>query len=83
MPEIIRLKVDRGDGLAAVIYFALGEPETYDPIGWINQFNEFEEQIIHSIPMIARPILIHQLRNAYLKVGQSHHCQMYLHMLKN
>ena len=27
----------------AVIYFTHGEPETYDPIGWLNQFREFDE----------------------------------------
>ena len=44
LPKITRLKGDPGDGHTAVIYFTHGEPETYDPIGWINQFNEFDEQ---------------------------------------
>ena len=83
LPEITRLKGDPGDGHTAVIYFTHGEPETYDPIGWIHQFNEFDEQGIRFIPMIARPVFIHQLRNAYLKVGQSHHRQMHMQMLKS
>jgi len=83
LPKITRLKGDPGDGHTAVIYFTHGEHETYDPIGWINQFNEFDEQGIQFIPMIARPVFIHQLRNAYLKVGQSHHRQMHLQMLNS
>ena len=83
LPEITREKGDPGDGHTAVIYFTHGEPETYDPIGWINQFNEFDEQGIQFIPMIARPVFIHQLRSAYLKVGQSHHRQMHLQMLNS
>ncbi len=83
LPEITREKGDPGKGHTAVIYFTHGEPETYDPIGWINQFNEFDEQGIQFIPLIARPVFIHQLRNAYLKVGQSHHRQMHLQMLNS
>lgn len=83
LPEITREKGDPGKGHTAVIYFTHGEPETYDPIGWINQFNEFDEQGIQFIPLIARPFFIHQLRNAYLKVGQSHHRQMHLQMLNS
>jgi hypothetical protein len=74
---------DPGDGHTAVVYFTHGEPETYDPIGWINQFNEFDEQGIAFIPLIARPYFVYQLRNAYLKVGASHHRQMHLQMLQS
>lgn len=83
VPELTRHKVDPGDGHKAVIYFTHGEPETYDPIGWINQFNEFDEQGIPFVPLIARPFFVHQLRNAYLKVGSSHHRQMHLQMLQS
>jgi protoheme ferro-lyase len=83
VPELTREKGDPGDGHTAVVYFTHGEPETYDPIGWINQFNEFDEQGIAFVPVIARPIFIHQLRNAYLKVGSSHHRQMHLQMLQS
>jgi len=81
LPELTREKGDPGEGHTAVIYFTHGEPETYNPIGWINQFNEFDEQEIPFIPMIARPIFINQLRNAYLEVGSSHHRQMHFQML--
>ena len=81
LPELTREKGVPGDGHIAVIYFTHGEPETYNPIGWINQFNEFDKQEIPFIPMIARPIFIHQLRNAYLEVGSSHHRQMHFQML--
>lgn len=81
LPELTREKGDPGNGHTAVIYFTHGEPETYNPIGWINQFNEFDEQEIPFIPMIARPIFVYQLRNAYLEVGSSHHRQMHFQML--
>ena len=83
VPELIRAKGDPGDGHTAVIYFTHGEPETYDPIGWINQFNEFDEQGIPFVPLVARPFFVYQLRNAYLKVGSSHHRQMHLQMLQS
>ncbi|MFN2245074.1 MAG: hypothetical protein ACK2U2_22480, partial [Anaerolineae bacterium] len=44
IPELTREPGDPGLGHTAVVYFTHGEPETYDPIGWINQFNEFDEQ---------------------------------------
>ena len=71
VPVLTRAKGDPGDGHTAVIYFTHGEPETYDPIGWINQFNEFDEQGIAFIPMIARPFFVYQLRTAYLKLVQA------------
>ncbi len=83
VPELTREKGEPGDGHTAIVYFTHGEPETYDPIGWINQFNEFDEQGIAFVPTIARPFFIHKLRNAYLKVGSSHHRQMHMQMLQN
>ena len=44
VPEIIRKKEDLGDGHTAIVYFTHGEPEDYNPIGWINQFREFDQQ---------------------------------------
>ncbi len=83
IPVLTRAKGDPGEGHTAVIYFTHGEPETYNPIGWINQFNEFDEQGIPFVPMIARPLFIHLLRNAYLRVGSSHHRQMHFQMLQS
>jgi len=83
VPELVRGKGEPGDGHTAVIYFTHGEPETYDPIGWINQFNEFDEQGISFIPLIARPIFVQQLRAHYLQVGTSHHRQMHMQMLQS
>ena len=57
VPELTRAKGDPGDGHTAVVYFTHGEPETYDPIGWINQFKEFDEQEIAFVPFIVRPYL--------------------------
>ena len=50
VPEITRPKGDLGLGHTAVIYFTHGEPETYNPIGWLNQFREFDEQGIAICP---------------------------------
>jgi protoheme ferro-lyase len=83
LPELTRAKGDPGEGHTAVVYFTHGEPETYNPIGWINQFNEFDEQDIPFVPLIARPLFVYQLRNAYLEVGSSHHRQMHLQMLQS
>jgi len=83
VPAITREKGDPGDGHIAIIYFTHGEPETYDPIGWINQFKEFDRQGIDFIPLVARPFFAYQLRNAYLRVGSSHHRQMHLQMVQS
>ena len=40
VPELTRKPGDLGLGHNAVVYF---KPQTYNPIGWINQFNEFDE----------------------------------------
>ena len=81
--ELTRTKGDPGLGHTAVIYFTHGEPETYDPIGWINQFNEFDEQEIPFVPLVARPLFVQQLRNQYLEVGRSDHRKMHQQMLRS
>jgi protoheme ferro-lyase len=73
IPELTRELGDPGSGHTAVVYMTHGEPETYNPIGWINQFNEFDEQGIAFIPMLARPFFFNALRNSYLEVGKSNH----------
>ena len=83
VPALTRAEGEPGDGHTAVIYFTHGEPETYDPVGWINQFNEFDEQDISFIPLVARPFFVYQLRNAYLEVGSSHHRGMHKQMLRS
>jgi sirohydrochlorin ferrochelatase len=69
-------------GHAAVVYFTHGEPELYDPIGWINQFNEFDAQGIPFVPFLVRPFFFAQLRQHYLLVGKSDHRSMHLRMLE-
>jgi len=81
VPELTRKPGDPGLGHTAIVYFTHGEPETYNPIGWINQFNEFDEQGISFVPMIARPFFFNSLRNKYLEVGMSGHRAMHLQML--
>ena len=81
VPALTRAKGDPGLGHTAVVYFTHGEPETYDPIGWINQLNEFDEQRIPFVPFVARPFLLFQLRKKYLKVGKSDHRKMHHQML--
>jgi protoheme ferro-lyase len=81
VPELTRKPGEPGLGHTAIIYFTHGEPETYNPIGWINQFNEFDEQGIDFVPMIARPFFFNTLRNKYLEVGKSNHRSMHFRML--
>lgn len=81
VPEVTRVPGDPGLGHTAVVYFTHGEPQTYNPIGWINQFNEFDDQGIDFIPMLARPFFFNALRNAYLEVGTSDHRKMHQQMI--
>jgi protoheme ferro-lyase len=81
VPSLTRTKSDPGQGHTAVIYFTHGEPPTYDPIGWINQFREFDEQHIPFVPFLIRPIFAYQLRKHYLIVGKSGHRAMHTRML--
>ncbi len=83
VPELTRKPGDPSLGHTAVIYFTHGEPQTYNPIGWINQFNEFDEQGIPFIPMLARPFFFNALRNAYLEVGTSDHRKMHHQMISS
>jgi len=81
IPELTRETGDPDLGHTAVVYMTHGEPETYNPIGWINQFNEFDEQGIAFIPMLARPFFFNALRNSYLEVGKSDHRFMHQQMI--
>jgi hypothetical protein len=81
VPELTRSPEDPGDGHTAIVYFTHGEPELYDPIGWINQFNEFEEQKIPFVPFVAKPWFVFNLRNHYLIVGKSNHRGEHFNML--
>jgi protoheme ferro-lyase len=80
VPTILRPDSDRGDGHTAIVYFTHGEPETYDPIGWLNQFREFDDQGIAFVPFLARPFFLYTLRRAYLTVGSSQHRARHLGM---
>ena len=82
LPELTRSPEDESSGHAAVIYFAHGEPEQFDPIGWLNQFREFDNQGVAFIPFLARPFFIYLLRRKYLKVGLSEHHKMHRRMLE-
>jgi hypothetical protein len=73
MPQLVREKGDPGEGHTAVIYLTHGEPPIYDPISWINQMNEFDEQGIEFVPLMARPFFMKALRDSYLRVGKSEH----------
>lgn len=83
VPELKRRPDDPGKGHTAIIYFTHGEPELYDPIGWLNQFREFDEQKISFVPLLARPFFVYQLRKKYLQVGMSHHRRMHRRMLSS
>ncbi len=83
IPELARVKDDPGLGHTAVVYFTHGEPETYDPIGWLNQFRELDEQNIAFVPFLIRPYFLSQLRKSYLTVGKSDHRTMHTQMLRS
>jgi protoheme ferro-lyase len=83
VPLLTRQKGDSGDGHTAVIYFTHGEPETYDPIGWLNQFREFDEYRIPFVPFLARPFFVYQLRKKYLQVGSSNHRRVHQQMISS
>jgi hypothetical protein len=82
VPDLEPPGLAEGSGHTAVVYFTHGEPETYDPIGWINQFREFEEDGIRFVPFAVRPIFIYRLRQSYLKAGRSNHRQMHCRMCR-
>jgi len=81
MPELVRQPGDAGNGHTAVIYLTHGEPPVYDPISWVNQMNEFDEQGIPFTPFMARPFFFKALRDHYLQVGKSEHHQKHVAML--
>ena len=81
VPELTRSADDNVSGHTAIVYFTHGEPETYNPIGWLNQFKEFDEQGIQFVPFFARPVFVYMLRNKYLEVGKSNHRQTHGEML--
>lgn len=83
VPELTREVNSPGKGHKAIVYFTHGEPQTYNPIGWINQFKELDEHEIQFVPFIARPIFIYQLRNKYLEVGTSNHRKTHKEMLRS
>ncbi len=83
IPKLTRKKGDLGKGHTAIIYFTHGEPEDYDPIGWINQFREFDEQKIKFIPFLIRPIFLYMLRKKYIHVGTSQHKKMHTKMMQS
>lgn len=82
VPAVTRALDDLGLGHTAVVYFTHGEPETYDPIGWINQFREFDEQKIPFVPLLVRPLFAYELRKKYLAVGRSNHRQTHMRMVR-
>jgi protoheme ferro-lyase len=83
VPILTRQKGDPGYGHTAIIYFTHGEPETYDPIGWLNQFREFDEHRIPFVPFLARPFFVYQLRKKYLQVGSSNHRKVHQQMINS
>ena len=81
IPELTREADDPGAGHTAVVYLTHGEPPVYDPISWVNQMNEFDEQGIAFVPFMARPFFFKALRDSYLRVGKSEHREKSMAML--
>jgi hypothetical protein len=83
IPRISRLKDDKGFGHTAIVYFTHGEPETYTPQSWINQFREFDKQGISFVPWLARPFFLYGLRQRYMRAGKSDHKLMHILRLRD
>ncbi len=81
LPEIIPDNLKSKEH-TAIIYFTHGEPETYEPMGWLNQFREFDEQKIKFVPFVARPFFINSLRKKYLTAGKSNHRSEHFRMMR-
>jgi hypothetical protein len=63
IPSLTRSPHDPGDGHTAIVYFTHGEPGTYTPIAWINQFKEYDATGVKFVPFLARPFFINSSRN--------------------
>jgi len=83
LPDLLPIDQIPDSNHTAIVYFTHGEPETYNPVGWINQFKEFDEMKIKFIPFPFRPLFFYMLRRSYLKVGRSNHRQEHKRMLKS
>ena len=81
--EINQSKVDPRKNHTAIIYLTHGEPATYNPIGWINQFREFDELKTPFLPFLIRPLFLYKLRRKYLKVGRSNHKLIHQEMVES
>ena len=81
LPQLVRDPGAPGNGHIAVVYFAHGEPEEYNPICWINQFREFDQHKIRFIPFFLRPVFLFKLRQKYLHSGGSDHAGMHQKMI--
>jgi len=82
LPKITRVEGEQGQGHAAVILLAHGEPETYDARPWIKQMKELDAQKIPFVPYPFRPFFFSSLRKEYLLAGKSGHNAECLQIMK-
>ena len=82
LPEITRVKGEKGLGHTAIVVLAHGEPETYDAGAWIKQMKELDENKTPFIPYPFRSFFFNKLRSKYLQAGKSEHNSECLQIMK-
>jgi sirohydrochlorin ferrochelatase len=69
-------------GPTAIVYFSHGESQFYEPMSWVLQFREFDEQGVPFMPFLARPFFLLILRSKYKKAGKSNHTEVHERMMR-
>ncbi len=69
-------------GHTAIVYFSHGESPCYEPMSWVLQFREFDEQGVPFMPFLARPFFLFILRSKYKKAGKSNHTEVHGRMMR-
>lgn len=69
-------------GPTAIVYFSHGESQFYEPMSWVLQFREFDEQGVPFMPFLARPFFLFILRSKYKKAGKSNHTEVHERMMR-
>jgi sirohydrochlorin ferrochelatase len=69
-------------GPTAIVYFSHGESPFYEPMSWVLQFREFDEQGVPFMPFLVRPFFFLILRSKYKRAGKSNHTEVHERMMR-
>ncbi len=69
-------------GPTAIVYFSHGESPFYEPMSWVLQFREFDEQGVPFMPFLVRPFFLFILRSKYKRAGKSNHTEVHERMMR-